>query len=371
MGMDARRIGLTGIVLAVVLAVAMPAFAAGATPSRKKAIWGPVRLDGVSQFPIYRDLGAGIYMMRINWWAVAPSRPDHPRDPADPAYHWPAEVDDAIQQAGQYGMRITMELSDTPGWASGHGGDVRWAPKRSADFADFAVAAARRWPTIHLWLIWPEPTQKANFQPLISERRDRPLTRKMRRGPHRYARLLDATYGALKQESRKNLIIGGNTFTTGDVSVLNWIKNLKLPNGKPPRMDMYGHNPFNNRAPVLHGPRLGHGFIDFTDLPILARWIDRYLGRPRHRAGMKIFIAELMYPTSHRNFEFDYFVSRKTAARWLAIALRGARHWKRIYTLAWTALYDDPVRKDHLQVERGLLTRKGKKKPAYYAFRRG
>jgi hypothetical protein len=310
-------------------------------------------------------------MMRVNWWAIAPTRPAHPRDPNDPAYVWPAEVDDAVQQASQYGMRVTMELSDSPGWASGHPGDGRWAPKHSADFANFAAAAAKRWPKIHLWLIWPEPTQKANFQPLVSETRDRPLTKRMRRGPHRYAQLLDASYGALKSVSPKNLVIGGNTFTTGDVSVLNWIKNLKLPNGKPPRMDMYGHNPFNNRPPVLGGLPLGHGFIDFTDLPILARWIDRYLGRPRHRAGMKIFIAELMYPTDHRNFEFDYFVSRKTAAVWLGEALHAVRHWSRIYTLAWTALYDDPVRSDHLQVERGLLTRKGSKKPAYFAYRRG
>jgi len=366
--MDARRMGLVGLVLLAVMAV-VPSFAMGASQSRKKAIWGPVRVNGVSQFPTYKRLGAGIYMMRINWWEVAPTRPAHPADPNDPAYQWPAEVDDAIAQARQYGMRITMELSDTPSWASGHVGDFRWAPKHPSDFATFAAAAAKRWPSIHLWLIWPEPTQRANFQPLLMEHRDKPLTRKMKRGPHLYARLLDASYGALKRVSPQNLVIGGNTFTTGDVSVLNWIKNLKLPNGKPPRMDMYGHNPFNNRRPVLHGPPLGHGFADFTDLPILARWIDTYLGRPRHHAGMKIFIAELMYPTDHRNFEFDYFVSRRTAASWLGLALREARSWKRIYTLAWTALYDDPVRPDHLQVERGLLTRSGKKKPAYFAYK--
>ena len=346
-----------------------PSFAAGATQSRKKAIWGPVRVDGKSQFPIYKRLGAGIFMMRMNWWAVAARRPAHPTDPNDPAYNWPAFVDDAVGQAKQYGMRITMELSDAPGWANGHGSDARWAPKHASDFADFAAAAAKRYPSIHLWLIWPEPTQRANFQPLSLENRDKPLTKKMKRGPHKYAQILDASYGALKAVSRQNLVIGGNTFTTGDVSVLNWIKNLKLPNGKPPRMDMYGHNPFNNRRPVLHGPPLGHGFIDFTDLPILARWIDKYLGRPRHHIGMKIFIAELMYPTDHRNFEFDYWVSRKTAASWLGLALREARSWKRIYTLAWTGLYDDPVRPDHLQVERGLLTRSGKKKPAYFAYK--
>jgi hypothetical protein len=366
--MDARRMGLVGLVVLAVMAV-VPSFAMGAAQSRKKAIWGPVRVHGKSQFPIYKRLGAGIYMMRINWWQVAPTRPADPSDPSDPAYHWPAEVDDAISQAQQYGMHITMELSDTPGWASGHPGDPRWAPKHASDFATFAAAASKRWPSIHLWLIWPEPTQRANFQPLHMEHRDKPLTKKMQRGPHKYAQILDASYGALKQVNPNNLVIGGNTFTTGEVSPLNWIKNLKLPDGKPPRMDMYGHNPFNNRRPVLHGPALGHGFVDFTDLPILARWIDKYLGRPRHHAGMKIFIAELMYPTDHRNFEFDYFVSRRTAASWLGLALREVRSWKRIYTLAWTALYDDPVRPDHRQVERGLLTRKGFKKPAYFAYK--
>ena len=52
----------------------------------------PVRVHGVSQFPIYKQLGAGIYMMRVNWWTVAPTRPAHPADPNDPAYEWPADT---------------------------------------------------------------------------------------------------------------------------------------------------------------------------------------------------------------------------------------------------------------------------------------
>jgi hypothetical protein len=193
----------------------------------------------------------------------------------------------------------------------------------------------------------------------------------MRRGPHVYARILDATYAALKRVNRKNLVIGGNTFTTGDVSVLNWIENLRLANGRPPRMDMYGHNPFSARRPVFGRPPLGHGFADFSDLPILARWIDRYLGRPRHKAGMKIFISEMFWPTDHPNFEFNFWVTEKTAASWLVDALRTVRRWPRIYTLAWLSLYDDPPRSDGLEVNRGLLTLAGRKKPAYAAYKRG
>jgi hypothetical protein len=62
--MPTRIGGLFALAAIAGLAIAAVADAA---PSRKKAIWGPVRVDGVSQFPIYRDLGAGIYQMELHW----------------------------------------------------------------------------------------------------------------------------------------------------------------------------------------------------------------------------------------------------------------------------------------------------------------
>src|SRR4051794_14469609 len=96
------------VLAATVLAVAPSG--ADAAISRKKAIWGPVRVDGVSQFPIYADLGAGIYQYAVRWDAVAPTEPAHPADPSDPAYHWPAEVDDAIAEARRHGIRVAIML---------------------------------------------------------------------------------------------------------------------------------------------------------------------------------------------------------------------------------------------------------------------
>ena len=370
------RQGVTGVLLLALLVLALAPAAADAESSRKKAIWGPVRVDGVSQFPIYRDLGAGIYMTRINWDTVAPTEPERPRDPGDPAYQWPAEIDDAIAEARRHDMRVAITITHAPRWASGHS-DPIWAPKDPADFGRFAAAASRRYRSVKLWQIWAEPTQTANFQPLINDRKPgtlepRPLTGKMKRGPRRYARILDASYRELKRVSRRNNVIGGNTFTTGDVTVLNWIKNLELRNGRPPRMDMYGHNPFSARRPLFGRPPLGFGFADFSDLPILARWIDRYLGKGRKgNRGAKIFVSELMWPTDHENFEFNFWVDQQTAASWLSDALRQARGWRRIYTVAWLSLYDDPPRPDGLEVNRGLLTLAGKKKPAYNAYKRG
>jgi hypothetical protein len=184
--------------------------------------------------------------------------------------------------------------------------------------------------------------------------------------------MLDAAYRAIKAVDRSDLVVGGNTFTVGTVSPRRWIEALRLPSGRPPHMDLYGHNPFSARRPLLSRPPLGDGFADFSDLDTLAGWIDRNLrgARPGGRK-LKLFLSEFSLPTDHRNFEFNFFVTRKTQAQWIRDALRATRSWSRIYTFGYLALYDDDPRADGLQVERGLITRSGRHKPAYRAFKNG
>ena len=345
---------------ACALALALTLPPTGSAASLKKSIWGPP-----TQFPIYADLGVGIWQTRVSWNTVALRRPEHPRDPSDPAYAWPAELDAAIAAASQHGIHVALLVMGTPRWANG-GKPARWAPNHPRDYADFLAAASRRYPAVRHWMIWGEPTKASNFQPLRRDR-GRRLSGRGLRGPRIYARMLDRAYVALKGVSRANLVIGGNSFTVGTVRPRRWIQALRLPNGRPPRMDLYGHNPFTLRRPVLSQPPLGRGYADFGDLDTLARWIDRNL-RPR---GMKLFLSETSFPTDHANFEFNFWLTRATQARWIADALREARRWPRIYTFGYLGLYDDAVRPDGLQVERGLLDRNGRQKPAYEAFKRG
>ncbi len=357
------------LVTVVVAAFAGMTSTAAAAQSRKKAIWGPTQVHGRSQFPIYHDLGVGIYEMTVAWSQVAPTRPSNASDPADPAYRWPTDVDYAIRQGRRYGITVSLLLTGAPRWANGNH-TSRWAPKRPSDFATFAAAASKQYPRVHHWMIWGEPSRRANFMPLLRERRGKLLNARERRGPRLYARILDASYAALKRASRRNVVIGGNTFTTGDVSVHNFIRALRLPNGRPPRMDLYGHNPFTARKPNLRNPPLGFGFADFSDLDTLAGWVDRNLRRRGHRR-LRFFLSEFFFPTDHPNHEFNFYVSRRTEARFLAAALRITRRWSRIYTLGWLGLYDDPLRADGQQVNRGLIDRSGRKKPAYFVFKRG
>ena len=366
-----RRILVCTVALCALLAL-LPVAEAAARADRKKAIWGPVTVNNVSQFPIYRNLGAKIYEIGLAWESVAPNRPADPTDPNDPAYQWPLELDQAVREAARSHMRVSISLSTAPGWANGgNPGGLGFAPIDPNDFAAFAQAAAKRYPTVHLWQVWPEASREEIFKPLVPEQRDHPLTPAMQEAPHKYAAMLDASYAALKAVSRSNLVIGGGTFTTGDISALNWIKNLRLPDGRPPRMDLYGHNPFTARTPNFKNPPLGHGFADFSDLRRLAGWVDRYLGRGGRNRHLKFFLAEFTAPTDHANFEFNFHVTRRVQAKWTTAAYRLADSWSRIYALGWFSLYDDAPRPDGLQVNRGLLTYTGARKPAYFAYRNG
>ena len=145
----------------------------------------------------------------LQWSEVAPTRPVDPANPDDPAYVWPANVTTAVKQAARYGIQICLLVQDTPAWANG-GRAPEWAPTHPSDYASFLVAAARRYPSVRHWMIWGEPNRGGNFYPMPA---NSPT------GPRAYAKLLNAAYHALKHVSRRNIVIGGDTWSFGLVEL--------------------------------------------------------------------------------------------------------------------------------------------------------
>ena len=355
MAASLRRVPACALILSAAVALSIPASA----NAFQKAIWGPVTRHGVNQFPLYHRLGVTIYEADLPWDQVAPVRPSSATDPSDPAYRWPSQIRQAIVQAARIHMRVLLQIIGAPPWANG-GHQWSWAPKHPADYAAFATAAARRYPSVHLWMAWGEPTAPENFQPLVPALPGTKLDAAQRAAPHLYARMLDSAYAALKHVSQRNLVIGGCTWTAGAIDTQQWIENLRLPNGRAPRMDMYAHNPFTRAQPSFSAPPSPFGQVQFSDLPRMAGWIDRYL-----RRRLPIVLSEWTIPTAPDQ-EFDFWVRPKVAARWITDALRLSRRWQRIYGLGWVNVYDNPPRSSG-----GLLTVRGQRKPGFAAFARG
>jgi hypothetical protein len=344
-----------GRVLATVASVVIAALGTAATAgAAEKAIWGPAQLpDGSSAFALYRELGVDTLQMALVWSDIAPVRPASPRDPADPAYRWPAQVAAEVAGAHNAGLRVAMLVTGTPNWANGGRGPLR-VPDNRRDFADFMTAAARRYPSVHRWMIWGEPNRDDRFLPNV--KRD-PV------GPRAYATLLDAAYGALKQRSASNKVIGGMTWTGGTVNPRDFVRWMRLPNGKPPRLDWFGHNPFPFRFPSLAARPVG-GFRDISDLDRFSREIRLAYGR-----RVPLWLSEYTIQSERGSDLFATFVSEPDQARYVTAGYRIADELGRRATgLGWLSLIDEPPTPTSANI--GLMTYGLRRKPSYAAFAR-
>lgn len=332
-----------------------------AKPHRKayplKMIWGPFTMpNGSSAFPVYQRLGVQVLQAQLSWAATAPQRPGDPANPADPAYRWPAALDQAVREATRYHIQLAVMLRGSPPWSNG-GQDPSWAPEDPNDYANFAAAASRRYPTIHYWMIWGEPERPGNFNPMPE---NSPV------GPQRYALLLDAAYGSLKAVSPANIVIGGMTYTVGLDSTADFIRWMRLPNGAPPRLDYFGHNPYSTRYPKLSEGLYEAKVRDINDIDTLhSELAAAYQGRPG--GTPKLWLSEFSISSDHTDRAFWFFVSRAVQAKWTTAAFKLVDSVNYVVGLGWYELMDEPPTIPGFLTE-GLMTFEGAPKPAFYAY---
>lgn len=353
-----RSVALRAVTTALLIA-GLAALAPAGASAFQKAVWGPPTYAGVNQFPLYRQLGARIYEVALDWSTVAPRKPKHPENPADPAYRWPAALASTIAAAENAGMRVLLQVSNAPAWANGGHHGAGWAPLHASPYAWFLKAAAREYPSVHLWMIWNEPNRAGHFQPEVgASPAQTALTGAQLAAPHLYAVMLNDAFTALKSVSGANLVIGGDTYTAGLLDPQQWIENLKLPTGAPPRMSMYGHDPFSSTLPMFDAAPSSYGQVQFSDLPRLESWTRAYLGR-----NLPLFLSAFCVPTAaSRTFGF-YVAPPSVAARWVKDALRTARHSNYIYALGWSQVHDNLPYSSC-----GLIGQNGVRKSDFYAF---
>ncbi len=346
-----------------------------AKQTTKKLMWGPPYLaDGTSLFPEYRDLGVGIFAVQLRWEEAAPDRrPENPTDWRDPAYEWPVHVTDSIREAEKYGIKPNLMVMGAPPWAnSGEVGEWFKKPDDPQDFADFITAATDRYPSVRLWKVWGEPNRQPNFQPLAPQTLEQvndptyELNAEQRVAPRNYAVLLDAAYEAIKEANPKNVVIGGNTYTSAgedNIRPYQWLDNMRLPDGSLPRMDMWGHNPWGNERPDLDDPPSPNGTVQFSDLGRLVKALDGAGYETEGGKPLKLYLSEWGVGTGFEDKDLLQELDAETADKWIAAAFEIA-DWKRIYTLGWVHPTDTE------RNSTGLMTEDGEPKSTYEAYKR-
>jgi hypothetical protein len=350
-----RRILTACAIVAAACAAGAPAAPAGGVAGHRtlKMIWGPVNLpDGGSAFPTYHRLGVQVFQIELNWGQVAASKPRNPQDPNDPAYVWPSDLSQAVNEATRYHMRICILVIGVPNWATGRT-TLYAAPRNAGDFGSFLTAATRRYRSVHEWMIWGEPNRNTNFQPMPANSHV---------GPERYALLLNAAYHALKGASRANVVIGGDTASYGTVNPAQFLRGMRLPNGKAPPLDYFGLNPYSARFPAPNQYVCCKGGRDIDDLTAMESQL-----RATYHRHVGLWLSEFTVSSVHNNYAFDFHVSLTDQARWVSAAFRLVDSMPFVVGLGWFNLLDQPPTIP-LHLTTGLMTWNSKPKPAFYAY---
>jgi hypothetical protein len=294
--------------------------------------YGPGTLE--SRLDTLDRLGVDLVRYTINW---------HQAEKRKGVREW-GSADTVLRGLNAHGISAVVTLYGTPRWANG-GRSPNWAPTKGAHFANFAVAAAKRYPFVKKWLIWNEPNQRRWLRPTT---------------PRTYVKqLLNPAFNAMHRARRGIKVGGGVTAPRGayrGVSPVEWIRGMRANRA---RLDAYAHNPYplrRNETPFAGG--CGHcSTITMATLDRLLREVKRAWG------GKRIWLTEYGYQTNPPDRRLG--VSGALQARYHADASRRVYATARVDMLIHYLYQDEP---DPARWQSGLISHRGSAKPALRSF---
>lgn len=146
----------------------------------------------------------------------------------------------------------------------------------------------------------------------------------------------------------------------------DFIRWLKLRNGRPLRMDMWGHNPFEARFPRLRDDPLGR-YRGFNDIDTLHKEIKQAY-RAGHRKVPRLWLSEWTIVSDRPLSLFSgFFVSKREQAVRIKAAYRIASRTPYVAGLGWFTLMDQAAEDGNAGW--GLLKANGAKKHSFNAFK--
>ena len=224
-----RRLGIVAAALAL-LGLALASTAAASSSVRfgiADDAWlrtGPGTLD--QRLALLDHMGVRTVRFTLRWDEVAPTKPAAPLDPSDPAYDW-APFDAVLDGLHAHGITTVLTIWGAPGWANGNH-PPNWLPQSA--LGDFAYAASKHYPWVHLWTIWNEPNSRMFATPV---------------SPALYVRdALNPAYSSLHRASSANVVAGGVTSprkTPSGLAPTTFMTGMRAAHA---RLDAYAANPY-------------------------------------------------------------------------------------------------------------------------------
>ena len=326
-------------------------------------------------FPLLQQARTQVLRVNLYWGGrvgVATSRPASATNPDDPAYDWEL-YDRTVNYAAQHRIRVLFSIYGTPRWANG-GAGLNAPPTRIIDLRNFAYAAARRYsgswrasdgrtlPAVRHWLAWNEP----NYPIGLKRQYRRVGGRWVIQSAVDYAKICTAIYdGVHRTLLRDTKVACGATGPRGNnqptssrptVSPLAFMRALKSAGLR--KFDAYAHHPYYGRRTEAPTTRPASTAVTLANIGLLTAELSRLWGPKR------VWITEYGYQTNPPDRALG--VSYKQQAAYMKQGFAIARKNPRIDMMLWFLLRDEPSLGGW---QSGLMTRTGRKKPAFNTFR--
>jgi hypothetical protein len=354
------RLALTALVLLLVA----PAAAQAAThmpvgfyddPSFR---WSPDRAENLAAASA---TGSTVIHTTANWAIIAPTKPANAANPNDPAYHLD-DLDDLVQKAGLYGMRVLIDITGTPKWANG-GKTPNYAPKSPATLTQFARMLATRYSgrpgskgSVSLYAVWNEPNLQQFLMPQY--------VGKKIVGPSVYAKIYKAAYAGIKAGNRLAKVAIGETSAQGrdkpaagasqTVSPGTFAKLLSQVKGL--RFDAWAHHPYPTSPSAKPTEKVRYPNVTLSQLPTFEKNLKTYFKRT-----VPIWITEYGHETKPGE---PHGVTTSQQAAYAKQALTIARNDQDVQMFVWFTFRDSAGN----PWQSGLELASGAHKPAYAAF---
>jgi Cellulase (glycosyl hydrolase family 5) len=296
--------------------------------------------------PTVTALDPPLIRYNIVWSDIAPKRPAHPDDPADPAYLW-TNADKIVALAKTLDASVLFTIVDAPKWANG-GSTPEHAPTKPSDFGTFCGAVAHRYPTVMKYTIWNEPNRGQFLQPQGAGGKE---------APRKFAGLARACIPAIKAvQPDADVAIGpvASRGGQGGLAPIPFLTDYRSAGGPTP--DAVALNPYlEGQAPVFApSERPKDGAVTVRNLDWLHDTLDKAYG-----SDMPIWLTEFAVRTVPPVTDAD----QATQLRQTVELIRD--HYPYVPMLVWFLLRDQGP---HDYWRSGLVDTPWHRKPAFDVF---
>jgi hypothetical protein len=321
--------------------------------------WSPVRDQNLAAAAA---TGATVVHTTANWALIAPTKPANAADPNDPAYQL-SDLDELVQKAGLYGMRVLIDITSTPKWANGNQ-TPNHAPKSVSTLQTFARMLATRYNgkpgskgSVSMYAIWNEPNLEQFLTPQYTGTK---IT-----SPALYARMFKAAYAGIKAGNKLAKVAIGETSAQGrdklakgnasqTVSPGMFAKLLAKQKGL--KFDAWAHHPYPTSQSAKPLEKVRYPNVTLSTLPTF----EKDLKAEFHRV-VPIWITEYGHETKPGE---PKGVTPAVQAAYAKQALTVARNDQNVQMFVWFTFRDSAGN----PWQSGLELASGAHKPSYAAF---